>query len=118
MTAKIESPNDHGTEREYTTMANMRIDNKTVRMNKFQKAKLLHVSQIEGEPGYIVSSGTEPHKSYRVSEDCTECNCDTHGLCSHMIAAYTYVMSQFPRAIVRCCYCTLNHYSGICPFVN
>jgi hypothetical protein len=98
-------------------MATMIINNKPVRMNKFQKARLLNVSQIEGEPGYVVSSGTEPHKSYRVSADCTECNCDAHVPCSHLIAAYTYWMESHTRA-PRCIYCAMNHYAAICPFVN
>lgn len=97
-------------------MTQTMINGKSVRLSMADKAKLLQVSQIAGEAGYIVSSGSTANKSYRVSDDCSQCNCESYGQCSHKIAAHTFKMSQQPRRVATCCYCGGYHSSSNCPF--
>ena len=70
-------------------MTQATINGKKVSMTVYQKAKLLNVSRIAGEEGFIVSSGSDPHTSYRVTENCRFCSCQTESAfkCSHRIAA-------------------------------
>lgn len=76
-------------------MTNATINGKRQLMSIYEKAKLLNVSRIPGEAGYVVSSGSDPRKSYRVSEDCQHCNCDAYGRCSHLIAAGLFRSEEY-----------------------
>ena len=94
-------------------MTTATINGKRKSISMSEKATLLSVSQIEGEPGYIVSSGSDKSKSYRVSEDVQHCNCEAWGTCSHRIAATTFKASQ-PRRVVTCGFCSGYHASSAC----
>ena len=63
------------------------INGKRREMSIYEKAMLLNVSRIEGEKGFVVTSGSDPRKAYRVSEDARTCTCQSYTLCCHKIAA-------------------------------
>lgn len=95
-------------------MTQATVNGKQVKMTMWEKATLLNVSQIPGEPGYSVSSGSDEHTSYRVSEDCGTCRCDAYGMCCHRIAARAFKASRQPSRPATCDHCGGYHASSTC----
>lgn len=75
-------------------MTTATIENKKVSLSVYAKAALLSVFEVPGQAGYIVTSGSDAHKAYQVSEDGRACNCESRVLCAHRIAAMRYKEEQ------------------------